>query len=141
VAQQLLALCLQEHRIGSRLWVEAWNGLAPFDRSAEPILRYLVEQGFVDQDGELLFVGPAAEQRFGHRHFMGMTAVFTAPPQFTVLAGRQEVGRTDTLAARMADLDSAVRVLSEPTRFTVPDELSRLRALYGLRGSLIPKTG
>ena len=97
VAQQLLALCLQEHRIGSRLWVEAWNGLAPFDRSAEPILRYLVEQGFVDQDGELLFVGPAAEQRFGHRHFMGMTAVFTAPPQFTVLAGRQEVGRTDPM--------------------------------------------
>ena len=97
VAQQLLALCLQEHRIGSRLWVEAWNGLAPFDRSAEPILRYLVDQGFVDQDGELLFVGPAAEQRFGHRHFMGMTAVFTAPPQFTVLAGRQEVGRTDPM--------------------------------------------
>ena len=97
VAQQLLALCLQEHRIGSRLWIEAWNGLAPFDRSAEPILRYLVEQGFVDQDGELLFVGPAAEQRFGHRHFMGMTAVFTAPPQFTVLAGRQEVGRTDPM--------------------------------------------
>ena len=97
VAQQLLALCLQEHRIGSRLWIEAWNGLAPFDRSAEPILRYLVDQGFIDQDGELLFIGPAAEQRFGHRHFMGMTAVFTAPPQFTVLAGRQEVGRTDPM--------------------------------------------
>ena len=97
VAQQLLALCLQEHRIGSRLWIEAWNGLAPFDRSAEPILRYLVDQGFVDQDGELLFIGPAAEQRFGYRHFMGMTAVFTAPPQFTVLAGRQEVGRTDPM--------------------------------------------
>src|SRR6266851_1268048 len=97
VAQQLLALCLQEHRIGSQLWAQAWNGLAPFDRSAEPILRYLVEQGFVDQDGELLFIGPAAEQRFGHRHFMGMTAVFTAPPQFTVLYGRQEVGRTDPM--------------------------------------------
>ena len=97
VAQQLLALCLQEHRIGSRLWVEAWNGLVPFDRSAEPILRHLIKQGFIDQDGELLFIGPTAEQRFGYRHFMGMTAVFTAPPQFTVLAGRQEVGRTDPM--------------------------------------------
>jgi ATP-dependent helicase Lhr and Lhr-like helicase len=97
VAQQLLALCLQEHRIGSRRWTGAWNGLAPFDHSAEPILRYLLEQGFIDQDGELLFVGPSAEQRFGHRHFAGMTAVFTAPPQFTVLAGRQEVGRTDPM--------------------------------------------
>jgi ATP-dependent Lhr-like helicase len=97
VAQQLLALCLQEHRIGSRLWVNAWNGLAPFDRSAEPILRHLIEQGFVDQDGELLFIGPTAEQKFGYRHFMGMTAVFTAPPQFTVLSGRQEIGRTDPM--------------------------------------------
>ena len=97
VAQQLLALCLQEHRIGRRLWADEWNGLAPFDRSAEPILRHLVEQGFVDQDGELLFIGPTAEQRFGYRHFMGMTAVFTAPPQFTVLAGRQEIGRADPM--------------------------------------------
>jgi ATP-dependent helicase Lhr and Lhr-like helicase len=95
VAQQLLALCLQEHRIGNQLWVEAWNGLAPFDRSAEPILRHLIDQGFIDIDGDLLFVGPQAEQRFGHRHFSGMTAVFTAPPQFTVLAGRDEIGRTD----------------------------------------------
>ena len=97
VAQQLLALCLQEHRIGSRLWADAWNGLAPFDRSAEPILRYLVEQGFIDQDGELLFIGPQAELRFGRRHFMGMTAAFTAQPQFTVLGGRQEIGRTDPM--------------------------------------------
>src|SRR5487761_861490 len=95
VAQQLLALCLQEHRIGSRLWAQEWNELAPFDRSAEPILRHLVERGFIDQDGESLFIGPAAEQRFGRRHFMGMTAVFTAPPQFTVISGRQEIGRTD----------------------------------------------
>lgn len=95
VAQQLLALCLQENAVGSRLWTSAWNGLAPFDRSAEPIVAHLVEQGYLDRDGELLFIGPEAQRRFGHRHFMGMTAVFTAPPQFTVLDGRREVGRTD----------------------------------------------
>jgi ATP-dependent Lhr-like helicase len=95
VAQQLLALCLQEHTVGSRLWTQGWNGLAPFDRSAEPIVRYLVGAGFLDRDGELLFVGPQAEQRFGHRHFMEITSVFTAPPQFTVLEGHREIGRTD----------------------------------------------
>lgn len=94
-AQQLLALCLQEHRIGSDLWAEAWNGLAPFDGSAEPIMRHLLDEGYVERDGELLFIGPEAERRFGQRHFMGMTAVFTAPPQFTVLEGRREIGRTD----------------------------------------------
>ena len=73
------------------------NGLPPFDRSAEPILRYLVGNGFIDQDGEMLFIGPAAEAKFGRRHFMGMTAAFTAPPQFTVISGRDEIGRTDPM--------------------------------------------
>jgi ATP-dependent Lhr-like helicase len=97
VAQQLLALCLQRHRIGLSTWSQEWNGLAPFDRSAHPIVAHLIAEGFVEQDGELLFIGPSAEQRFGRRHFMGMTAVFTAPPEFTVLAGRQEIGRADPM--------------------------------------------
>jgi ATP-dependent Lhr-like helicase len=95
VAQQMLALCLQRNTVGRRLWTEEWNGLPPFDRSAEPIVRFLINEGFLDQDGELLFVGPEAEKRFGHRHFMDMTSVFTAPPQFTVLEGRREIGLTD----------------------------------------------
>ena len=97
VAQQLLALCLQKRQVGSQLWAGEWNGLPPFDRSAEPILRYLVGNGFIDTDGELLFIGPAAEAKFGRRHFMGMTAAFTAPPQFTVISGRDEIGRTDPM--------------------------------------------
>ena len=43
----------------------------------------------------MLFIGPEAELRFGRRHFMELTTAFTAMPQFTVLNGRQEVGRTD----------------------------------------------
>ena len=43
----------------------------------------------------MLFIGPEAERRFGHRHFMGLMAVFTAPPEFTVLHGREEIGRID----------------------------------------------
>jgi ATP-dependent Lhr-like helicase len=97
VAQQLLAVCLQKHRVGRGTWAQEWNGLAPFDAGAEPIMQYLADSGFVDQDGELVFIGPAAELAFGRRHFMGMTAAFTAPPQFTVLAGRDEIGRTDPM--------------------------------------------
>ncbi|MEU8186689.1 DEAD/DEAH box helicase [Micromonospora carbonacea] len=95
VAQQVLALCLQEHRVGDRLWTQAWNGLPPFGPGAEPIVRHLVDHGYLDSDGGLLFIGPEAERRFGRRHFMDMTAVFTGPPQFTVLHGRQELGRVD----------------------------------------------
>jgi ATP-dependent Lhr-like helicase len=95
VAQQLLALALQEHKLGDQLWHREWNGLAPFDRSAEPILQHLINEGYLNDDGGLLFIGPEAEQRFGHRHFIELTASFTAPPQFTVLSGRTEIGRTD----------------------------------------------
>ncbi|MEU5566140.1 DEAD/DEAH box helicase [Micromonospora musae] len=95
VAQQILALSLQQHRIGDQLWPGEWNGLAPFDKSAEVIVRNLVERGYLDEDSGMLFIGPEAELRFGRRHFMDMLAVFTAPPQFTVLSGRTEIGRTD----------------------------------------------
>jgi ATP-dependent Lhr-like helicase len=95
VAQQILALCLQEHRVGDQLWPEWWNGLAPFGRGAEPILRHLVQRGYLESDGGMLFIGPQAEKVFGRRHFMELTAVFTGPPEFTVLLGRAELGRID----------------------------------------------
>ncbi|MDG4791859.1 DEAD/DEAH box helicase [Micromonospora sp. WMMD1102] len=96
VAQQILALCLQERQVGGQVWPEWWNGLEPFTgNAADVILRYLVDEGYLQRDGDMLFIGPEAELRFGHRHFTGMTAVFTAPPEFTVLAGRTELGRID----------------------------------------------
>ncbi|MGV9909332.1 DEAD/DEAH box helicase [Streptomyces tendae] len=94
-AQQVLALCLQEHQVGDRLWQEWWGGLGPFGPSAEPLVRHLIEEGYLDRDGDLLFIGPEAEQRFGYRHFMDLTAVFVAAPEFTVLSGRTEIGTTD----------------------------------------------
>jgi ATP-dependent Lhr-like helicase len=95
VAQQLLALCLQEHRVGDRTWEQWWNGLDPFGRGATPIIKHLVDQGYLDSDSDMLYIGPEAERRFGHRHFMGMTAVFIGAPEFTVLLGREELGRID----------------------------------------------
>lgn len=95
IAQQLLALCLQEHRVGENLWQQWWNGLTPFRAGAEPVVNHLVQEGYLDRDDGLLFIGPEAERRYGHRHFMNLTAVFTAPPEFTVFNGRTEIGRTD----------------------------------------------
>ncbi|WP_052172965.1 DEAD/DEAH box helicase [Nocardia sp. BMG111209] len=95
VAQQLLAVTLQNGTLGDRIWSQEWNGLPPFDRSAEPILKHLLAAGYLDSDQGLMFVGAEAEKRFGRRNFLELTASFTAPPQFTVLAGRQEIGRTD----------------------------------------------
>ncbi|WP_327722638.1 DEAD/DEAH box helicase [Streptomyces sp. NBC_00490] len=96
-AQQFLALCLQEGRVGDQTWTESWNGLEPFSQSAAPIVQHLVDNGFVDSDSGMLFIGPEAERRFGQRHFMNLTAVFTAAPEFVVLSGRTEIGRTDPM--------------------------------------------
>ncbi|GLZ79448.1 ATP-dependent helicase [Actinorhabdospora filicis] len=95
VAQQLLAQCLQESRVGDRLWIEGWNGLHPFDASAAPILDFLIDEGHLENDGGMLFIGPRAEQKFGRRNFLELTSVFTAAPEFTAIAGREEIGRVD----------------------------------------------
>jgi ATP-dependent Lhr-like helicase len=95
VAQQILALCLQEKQVGDRSWAPWWNGLKPFGANAEVIVRYLTDNGYLDSDGGMLFIGPAAELHFGRRHFMDMTSVFTGAPEFTVLLGRTELGRID----------------------------------------------
>jgi ATP-dependent Lhr-like helicase len=93
-AQQLLALCLQEGRVGERTWQE-WLPLPALAESAEPVAAHLLAQGYLERDGGMLFIGPEAERRFGQRHFMSLMAVFTAPPEFTVLHGRDELGRVD----------------------------------------------
>jgi ATP-dependent helicase Lhr and Lhr-like helicase len=94
VAQQLLALCLQEGRVGENTWRE-WLPLPSLTVSAQPIAAHLVSHGYLDRDAGMLFIGQEAEQRYGRRHFMNLMAVFTAPPEFTVLHGRDEIGRTD----------------------------------------------
>lgn len=95
-AQQLMALCLQEHRITASARQQWWGDLPLFDESAEAILDHLVAEGYFEPDGPFLHIGPEAERRFGRRYFSDLTAVFTAPPEFLVLAGRSEVGTIGT---------------------------------------------
>lgn len=95
-AQQLMALCLQEHRLALGEWAQWWGDLTVFDSAAPQILDHLVAEGFFELDGPFLHIGPEAERRFGRRYFSDLTAVFTAPPEFVVLAGRIEVGTIGT---------------------------------------------
>lgn len=95
-AQQLMALCLQQHRIGASEWTSWWGDLPVFDASAPAILDHLVAAGYFEADGPFLHIGSEAERHFGRRYFSDLTAVFTAPPEFVVLAGRVEVGSIGT---------------------------------------------
>ncbi len=98
VAQQLLALCLQEHRVGLETWPSWLDGLSLASvEEQRDIGHWLVAEGQLDADGGMLFVGPEAERRYGRRHFLELLSVFTADPEFTVLHGRDEIGRVDPL--------------------------------------------
>ncbi|GAA4837417.1 DEAD/DEAH box helicase [Garicola koreensis] len=96
-AQQVLALCLQEGRVGKHVWSDWWRGLSIFGDQAPEIVDSLVESLYLESDGQMLFIGPETEERFGRRNFMDLVSVFTANPEFTVIEGRQELGAVDPL--------------------------------------------
>ena len=110
VAQQLLALSLQEHTLGRQTWPEWWSDLSYMAADGPEVLDHLLAEGFLESDGDLAFIGPKAERRFGRRHFSELLAVFSAPPEFTVLDGRNEIGMVgdDVL---VADTGGGPRVL------------------------------
>ncbi|MFI7171991.1 DEAD/DEAH box helicase [Rhodococcoides fascians] len=95
-AQQVLAYSLQNHSVPLSGWKRPWGSLPLFDSTADESFQYLLSEGFLEQDGGSAFIGLEAEKRFGHRHFMELLAVFTAAPQFTVMAGRNDIGFVET---------------------------------------------
>ena len=112
-AQQLLALALQQGSFGRHGW-RAWWGDLPAMDGAEQVLAHLIAAGYLDSDGDLLFVGREAEARFGRRNFMDLTSVFTAAPELTVLHGRTEVGSVapGSLTARLPEGQPRVLALA-----------------------------
>ncbi|KXF57182.1 ATP-dependent helicase [Rhodococcus sp. SC4] len=95
-AQQILAAALQTRRVPLADWQHGWGSLPLFDKSAPQIMEYMLTEGFLEQDAGSAFIGIEAEKHFGRRHFMELLAVFTAAPEFTVLAGRNEIGSIET---------------------------------------------
>ena len=97
LAQQLLALALQEGHIGRTQWadwigrVPAFSAMSPEDTNA--VLAHMVKQGLLFDDAGLLSIGPEGERSFGYRNFKEIFSVFTSPPLFTVLHGRAELGQ------------------------------------------------
>src|SRR5659263_574553 len=70
----------------------------------------MLATGHVDSDSGMLFIGPQAERRYGHKHFLELLSVFTADPHFTIVNGQVEVGTVDPLMLTRKAAD--VRVLS-----------------------------
>lgn len=114
-AQQLMALTLQEGRVGRQLWSE-WLGQLPAfaamtPHPAEEIIEWMVDQAILVDDQGMLSFGVEGEETYGRRHFLDLIAVFTAAPLMTVWHGRREIGSIDPLSLQRRQDGPAVILL------------------------------
>ncbi|MCT2173559.1 helicase-related protein [Dietzia cinnamea] len=124
VAQQIMAAMLQEGALPRYGWQDRWAAtplmsVETLERPAELIVDVLVERGYLTVDGGAMFLGPDAERVFGRRHFMDLLTTFAMPREFTVLAGRQEVGTVEWRA--LTGVDGPIRLLLAGRSWKVTD--------------------
>lgn len=97
VAQQILALALQRPLTRSDVVGQLRGSWLPEQGELEALVDHLLARELLDEDQGTLFVGPAAEARYGRKHFLELLSVFTSDPVVLVLHGRSEVGTVDPL--------------------------------------------
>jgi ATP-dependent Lhr-like helicase len=99
LAQQIMALALQEGGIGTQAWPE-WIGAMPGfaamdDEERARIVAFMLETGILAEDGGLLWLGGRGEVTFGRRHFMELFTSFISDPMVAVRHGRKHLGEVD----------------------------------------------
>ena len=97
LAQQLMALTLQEGAVGRNTWLEWVEGMPAF-REVHPetvadVVGYMLQEGILFEEEGLLSMGAEGEGSFGRKNFLDLCSVFTSEPLFTVMHGRTEIGR------------------------------------------------
>lgn len=116
LAQQLMALILQERGIGQSQWfqwVQSVPGFADMaaDRIAE-LVEYMIAKGILWSDDGILAFAPEGENTFGRRNFMDILSVFTSPPLFKVMSGQKELGNVHESTFYRKEEGPAILVLS-----------------------------
>ena len=107
LAQQLLALTLQEHGVAAADWWAWLSGAACFSTVTEEerasLLERMIEQDIVVLvDGRIL-LGAQGEKLYGRKNFAALYAVFDAPRSLTIMWGPDEIGSMDALFVQGLD--------------------------------------
>ncbi|PQO28925.1 DEAD/DEAH box helicase [Blastopirellula marina] len=101
LAQQLMALTLQEGGIGRAEWFSWLKGVPGFQTIPPENVEYLVssmlEREILWEDAGILAMGKEGESTYGRRNFLELFSVFMSPPIFSILHGRQEIGYVDIM--------------------------------------------
>lgn len=101
LAQQLMALVLQESGIGGAEWFSWVAGVSGFgtvppDRIAQ-LVTAMLDREILWTDSGILGMGREGEDTYGRKNFMELLSVFTSPPLFSILHGRNELGYVDEM--------------------------------------------
>lgn len=96
LAQQLMALVLQERGIGRRAFVEWLADVPAFaampSEQIETLVDHLIRTGTLFEDAGILSFGQEGEAEYGRKNFLEILSVFTSPPLFKVISGQKELG-------------------------------------------------
>ncbi len=101
LAQQLMALTLQESGVGRVDWWNWVRGVPGFaaipPELVERLVESMLEREILWEDAGILAMGREGEATFGRRNFLELFSVFMSPPIFTILHGRRELGSVDQM--------------------------------------------
>ena len=101
LAQQLMALALQESGIGRSEWL-SWVRTVPGfhalpTEQIERLVAWMLDKEILWEEQGILGMGREGEDTYGRRNFLELFSVFMSPPLFSVLHGRQELGYVDEM--------------------------------------------
>ncbi len=99
LAQQVLALCLQEDGVPVADWWAWVAGAASFSevtaQQREMLIQRMLSEGILVSTEGRLILGPKGESLYGRKNFQALYAVFEAPSLLRVMWGPKEVGTVD----------------------------------------------
>ena len=99
LSQQLMALALQTKGVGKGDWFTWLQGVPGFaaipPEHREQLVGWMLDKQILWDDEGILWLGREGEKTFGRKNFLELFSVFTSPPLFSILHGRQELGYVD----------------------------------------------
>jgi ATP-dependent helicase Lhr and Lhr-like helicase len=101
MAQQIMALALQENGIGRSDWFQWIAGVQGFQKTTDversSLVDWMLAEDILFDDSGILWFGNKGESKYGRKNFLELVSVFLSPPVIAVLHGRQELGYVDEL--------------------------------------------
>ncbi|MGH9161471.1 MAG: DEAD/DEAH box helicase [Vicinamibacteraceae bacterium] len=131
LAQQIMALALQEGGVARTDWRAGVGGMPAFrsmdEALVDRVIQYMLDTGVMFDDGGVLGIGRRGEEEYGRRHFMEIFSAFVSEPLFAVRFGDRHISSVHiTTFARWPDGDVILVLGGRSWRVTHVDWPHRL---------------